>query len=80
MISPSQMAITFVLENNMCSFALKLEFIFIDMYQVLILLRVGAPEKKKTFIVLDLSENGCLCHTTEPRILILYIIFLVEKA
>ena len=79
MISPSQMTIIFVLENNMCSFAFKLEFIFIYMYQVLILLRVGAPEIK-TFIVLELTENCCLCHTTEPRILILYIIFLVEKA
>ena len=66
MISPSQMTIIFVLENNMCSFAFKLEFIFIYMYQFLILLRVGAPEKKKkTFIVLELSENCRLCHTPD---------------
>ena len=59
------MTIIFVLDNNMCNFAFKLEFIFIYMYQLFIFFRVGAPEKKKTFIVIELSENCRLCHTPD---------------
>ena len=64
MISPSQMTIIFVLDNNMCNFAFKLGFIFISMYHFFYFFRVGAPEKK-TFIVLELSENCRLCHTPD---------------
>ena len=58
------MTIIFVLDNNVCNFAFKLEFIFIYMYQLFIFLGLEHL-RKKTFIVIELSENCRLCHTPD---------------